>query len=172
MISYREVRHDDRHLVADLCLLLQDAVARGASVGFLHPLRLHAAAEYWHGALRGLGRAQRMWVALHGARVVGSVQLALCERENARHRAEVQKLLVLGGSRRQGIASRLLEHVDAAADEDARTLLVLDTAAGCPAERLYQTRGWRRAGEIPDFAREAGGGLAPTVFYYKRRGGD
>ena len=170
MISFREVLPHDTALIADLCLLLQDSVARGASVGFLHPVRLHAAAEYWHGVMRTLGPAQRMWVAQHGTRAVGSVQLALCERENGRHRAEVQKLLVLGGYRRQGIASRLLEHVDAAADEDARTLLVLDTAAGCPAERLYHARGWTRAGEIPDFAREADGGLVPTVVYYRRRG--
>ncbi|KGM54063.1 hypothetical protein N800_05675 [Lysobacter daejeonensis GH1-9] len=171
MISYREVRRDDTPLIADLCLLLQDSVARGASVGFLHPLRLHTAAEYWHGTLRTLGRMQRMWVAQHGTRTVGTVQLVLCERENARHRGEVQKLLVLAGYRRRGIASRLLDQVDACADAEARTLLVLDTAAGSPAERLYQARGWARAGAIPDFAREPAGGLTPTVLYYRRREG-
>lgn len=169
MISYREVRRDDTALIADLCLLLQDSVSRGASVGFLHPLRLHLAAEYWHGVLRALGAAQRMWVAQHGTRAVGTVQLALCERENGRHRAEVQKLMVLGGYRRQGIASRLLDHVDACAENEARTLLVLDTAAGSPAEQLYQARGWARAGMIPDFARESAGGLVPTVLYYRTR---
>lgn len=169
MISYREVRREDTPLIADLCLLLQDSVARGASVGFLRPLRLHTAAEYWHGALQTLGRAQRMWVAQHGTRTVGTVQLALCERENARHRGEVQKLLVLAGYRRRGIASRLLDQVDACAEAEARTLLVLDTAAGSPAERLYQARGWARAGTIPDFAREPAGGLTPTVLYYRLR---
>lgn len=167
MISYREARRDDNALIADLCLLLQDSVARGASVGFLHPLRLHMAAEYWHGVLRALGSAQRMWVAQHGTRAVGTVQLALSERENGRHRAEVQKLMVLGGYRRQGIASRLLDQVDACARDQARTLLVLDTAEGSPAEQLYQARGWVRAGAIPEFARGVDGGLVPTVLYYR-----
>ena len=170
MISYREVHSGDTGLVADLCLLLQDNVARGASVGFLNPLRLHVAAEYWHGALRTLGRSQRMWVALHGERAVGTVQLALCERENGQHRAEVQKLMVLGGYRRRGIASRLLDLVDACADAEGRTLLVLDTAAGSSAEHLYQARGWDRAGAIPSFAREPDGALAPTVLYFHCRG--
>ncbi|GAB3746754.1 GNAT family N-acetyltransferase [Lysobacter olei] len=167
MISFREVLPHDTALIADLCLLLQDSVARGASVGFLHPVRLHSAAEYWHGVMRTLGPAQRMWVAQHGTRAVGSVQLALCERENGRHRAEVQKLLVLGGYRRQGIGSRLLDLVDACAEAEARTLLVLDTEAGSEAEQLYQARGWVRAGAIPGYARGPQGAMAPTALYFR-----
>jgi acetyltransferase len=41
-------------------------------------------------------------VALPVDRVVGSVQLELPSKSNARHRAELQKLLVLRTARRQG----------------------------------------------------------------------
>jgi hypothetical protein len=61
-----------------------------------------------------------------------------------------------------------------AAEECARaerlTLLLLDTCKGGAAERLYQSLGWERVGEVPDFALNPDGSWCTTVFFYKALG--
>lgn len=151
-----------------LCALLVDAVSGGASVGFLAPLDHARARHYWSGVLADLGPALGLWVAEIDGRVVGSVQFTASTRENGRHRAEVQKLFVLRCHRGRGIATRLMAALEAAARQDARTLLVLDTEAGSGAEAFYVRHGWQRVGEIPDYAADPAGALHPTALYYKR----
>jgi hypothetical protein len=52
---------------------------------------------------------------------------------------------------------------------DARkTLLVLDTASGGDAARLYARMGWVRVGSIPDYALWPDGRLCDTTIFYKR----
>lgn len=51
------------------------------------------------------------------------------------------------------------------------TLLHLDTGTGSPAEHLYRSAGWTRAGTIPDYALSPAGELRSTTLYYKRLGG-
>ena len=46
-------------------------------------------------------------------------------------------------------------------------LLVLDTLSGSGAEAVYQHFGWKRAGEIPNYAASPDGQLHPTVYYFK-----
>jgi hypothetical protein len=48
-----------------------------------------------------------------------------------------------------------------------RTLLVLDTKQGDNAEFLYPKLGYQRAGSIPNFAMNSGGGFGATVIFYK-----
>lgn len=60
----------------------------------------------------------------------------------------MQKLLVLRGHRGNGIATAMLRAADEYAAANGRTLLVLDTIAGSPAESVYRRLGWRKAGEI------------------------
>jgi ribosomal protein S18 acetylase RimI-like enzyme len=95
------------------------------------------------------------------------VQLALATKENGRHRAEVQKLLVHTRFRRRGIARSLMSAVEKAALRMGRTLLVLDTEEGSPAERPYEKCGYARAGIIPQYARSAEGSLISTVIFYR-----
>jgi hypothetical protein len=53
-----------------------------------------------------------------------------------------------------------------------RTLLLLDTEPGSVAELLYRHMGWRRVGEIPEFAmRPDASGLRPSALWYKRLSG-
>jgi ribosomal protein S18 acetylase RimI-like enzyme len=78
------------------------------------------------------------------------------------------KRLVHRSVRRQGIAERLMQKVEQLAREQARSLLVLDTRQGDPAELLYQKLGYTVAGVIPGYARSPNGELDATVFYYKR----
>src|SRR5205807_2728357 len=134
------------------------------SIGFLPPLENDEAQAYWAGVIAELARgALLLLVAQQAGAVVGTVQLALAQRPNARHRAEVQKLLVHTRARRQGIGQALLAAADDMARQAGRTLLVLDTRAGDPSELLYLKHGYTRAGAIPQYARSASGELHATA---------
>ena len=152
----------------DLIELLQDAVESGASVGFLPPVNREDASAYWRGIFHEIATGKRLVLgAIEGTRLVGSAQLELASKPNALHRAEVQRVLVHRSSRRQGIAEQLMRRVEELARERGRTLLVLDTREGDPAELLYRKLGYTAAGVIPGYARSADGALDGSVFYYK-----
>jgi ribosomal protein S18 acetylase RimI-like enzyme len=155
-------------ILADLVTLLQDAVAGGASIGFLPPLSEEEARAYWTSVLEDLAQKKRvLLIARHSTRVVGTVQLELATRPNAQHRAEVQKLCVLQQERQRGIGRLLMETVEPIARERGRTLLVLDTRLGDEAERLYRKAGYVAVGSIPSYARSATGTLEATIIFYK-----
>ena len=165
--AVREVRTVEPALVAGLCELLQDSVHGGASVGFLAPLARETAEQYWSDVFDTLGERLRLWVAEEHGSVVGCVQLAPCTKDNGRHRAELQKLLVHGNHRGRGIASALMAVAEEAAIRSRISLLVLDTLQGSAANGVYAHLGWTRAGEIPRYAASPDGELHPTVYYYK-----
>jgi acetyltransferase len=151
-----------------LVALLQDAVDSGASLGFVPPLDAAEAGAYWDGVIAGLaGGDRRLCVAREGGSVVGSVQLELASRPNARHRAEVTKLMVHRIARGHGLGRALMRAVEDEARRLGRTTLFLDTRQGDPAERLYQGLGWVFAGAIPRYARSADGTLHTTAIYYR-----
>jgi ribosomal protein S18 acetylase RimI-like enzyme len=149
--------------------LLDDAVASGASIGFLAPLDAEEAAAYWRGVADDLDSGSRLLLAAReGDTLAGTVQLELAGRPNAAHRAEVQKLIVLTSVRKQGIGWQLMEELERGAREMGRTLLVLDTRQGDAAERLYRRLGYQEAGVIPGYARSSLGTLDGTVYFYKQ----
>jgi acetyltransferase len=150
--------------------LLIDAVDSGASVGFLAPLQLNDAIDYWQKVRRTLGNGVVLLGAFVDGRLVGSVQLALATQANAAHRAEVQKLFVLREFQKRGIAAQLMAMLEDKAKERGRALLVLDTRLGDTAERLYSRIGYQRVGVIPEFAMSSDGRLDGTVIFYKRVG--
>jgi len=168
MISIRRVDPSEHRLRPDLCALLKDTVHGGGSIGFLAPLSDERANTYWDDVWGELASGKvLLLVAEEGGRIVGTIQLAPCRKENAPHRAEVQKLFVLGTHRGRGISRALLGEVESVARSAGHTTLVLDTEAGSVAEAGYQHLGWQRAGEIPAYARTPSGKLHPTVYYYK-----
>ncbi len=151
-----------------LITLLQDAVASGASLGFLPPLSEEEAREYWLAVFEDVAQQQRvLLIARHSAQVAGAVQLELATKPNARHRAEVQKLFVLQQERKRGIGRLLMEGIESTAREHGRTLLVLDTRLGDNAERLYRKLCYTEAGIIPSYAQNAAGVLEATIIFYK-----
>jgi GNAT superfamily N-acetyltransferase len=155
-------------LLEQMVTLLQDVVDGGASVGFLPPLSKQEAETYWLGVRSAIqGPHKLLWVALEGGKVTGTVQLNLEGRANGLHRAEVAKLMTHSAHRRKGIATALMEAVEAEARRLGRTTLVLDTLEGQGAERLYLSLGWQRAGVIPQYVRWQGGKLYGTVVMYK-----
>ena len=163
----RQVMVPEASLIAPLSDLLIDAVHNGASVGFLVPLAQQSAETYWRQVFASLGDGLVLWVAEVSGKVVGTVQIAPCLKENGRHRAEVQKLLVHSSHRGQGIAGRLMAQAEAFARSAGITLLVLDTQAGSVAEIVYQHLGWQKAGEVPNYAASPDGRLHATAYYFK-----
>jgi GNAT superfamily N-acetyltransferase len=161
-----------RAALAQLVELLRDVVHDGASVGFLRPLADDVAERYWREVLRDVSDGSKMlFVAIREGAIVGSAQLALCMRPNGLHRAEVQKLLVHTRARRRHVGTALMAAIDCEARAARRTLLVLDTEPGKPAETMYTRLGWTRVGEIPDFARSPEGEMRGTAFFYRRLDG-
>jgi ribosomal protein S18 acetylase RimI-like enzyme len=154
----------DADALPQLTDLLIAVVAEGASVGFLPPLARVDAQRYWSGVL---GPDTVLLVAEREGRIVGTAQLHLASQANARHRAEVAKVLVDPGARRQGIGRALMQRIEEMARQAGRTLLILDTRAGDVSNGLYRSLGYVEVGEIPRYARSADGQLAATVIYYK-----
>jgi len=171
-VVVRRVAAGELSLIEPLGRLLADAVHSGASVGFLAPVERATADRYWQGVFAAMraGDDLLLWVAELEGEVVGSVQLALCPKENGPHRAEVQKLFVHRTARGKGLSTQLMQAVEAEARSRHRSLLVLDTLLGSHAENVYRHLGWSRAGEIPDFATSPDGELFPTVYYFKQLG--
>ncbi len=148
--------------------LLIDAVSHGASLGFLQDLNPTEAGAYWCEVRAAMqSEARLLWLAEHDGRVVGTVQLDLCQKKNGVNRAEIQKMLVHSGARRQGIAHALIQAVEAAALTLRRGLLYLDTEAGSEGEPFYQACGYIHAGGLPEYACSPQGVWRANAIYYK-----
>jgi len=157
-----------RPLLPKLAALLQDSVHSGSSVGFLPPLTFETAEDYWLETLNEVALGKRiLLVSSEAGDVTGTVQLALAGKQNASHRAEVQKLLVHTDFRHRGIARALMSAAEESARASRRTLLVLDTEQGSFAEKLYEKCEYLRAGVIPQYALSADGSFISTVLFYK-----
>jgi len=148
--------------------LLTETVNSGASIGWIPPLDAADAENYWRSRTAEISVGSRiLLLAWEGETLVGSAQLALEQRENGNHRAEVQKVMVHSAFRRRGIGRALMLALETFAIEKNRSLLFLDTRQGDPSEALYSSMGYVRAGAIPNYARSQNGDLEATVFYYK-----
>jgi ribosomal protein S18 acetylase RimI-like enzyme len=156
--------------LAALHALLHDAVDSGASVGFSLPLTAAEVATYWAGVFTGVTSGSRVLLVARDdhAHIVGTVQLELAQKSNARHRCEVQKLLVHRSHRGRRLGFSLMHAAEHAARAAHRTLLYLDTSATGNALKLYDHCGYTRAGIIPHYATDPDGTLIDTVIYYKQ----
>jgi GNAT superfamily N-acetyltransferase len=151
--------------------LMADTVDGGASIGFLGPLDHAEATAWWKERAAGVAAGSlAIWAAHDGERVLGTVSLAFPDKPNSRHRAELVKLMVHRDARGRGLGRRLLATAEEAAVAVGVTLLHLDTETDSPAEHLYTTAGWTRAGVIPDYAADPAGVLRPTTLYFKQLG--
>jgi GNAT superfamily N-acetyltransferase len=166
----RQAEHSPS-LVEGLADVLIDCVEGGASVSFMVPLARDKALAFWDHALGSAVRGERIVLVAEereSGRVVGTVQVILAMPDNQPHRGEIAKMLVHRGARRQGLGGDLMRAAVAAAQTAGKTLLVLDTATGGDAERLYARLGWKRCGAIPDYALLPHGGLCGTTLFYRR----
>lgn len=149
--------------------LLIEAVAHGGSVSFMHPLPPEAANKFWDNALDAASRGDRVILgAFDGDLLVGTLTLVLDVSQNQPHRAELVKMITRISHRGRGVATALLRKIEQIAVERRRWLLVLDTASDGGAAPLYESIGFKLAGEIPDYAYKPQGGLSGTKIYWKR----
>jgi GNAT superfamily N-acetyltransferase len=156
-----------RRRIPELALVLQDCVAKGASVSFMNPFSLAEAIGYFTDISKSVARQEIiLFAAIEKGRAVATVQLHPTWKPNQPHRAEIAKMLVHSAHRKQGIGQKLLETAEIEAKKRGYTLLTLDTASG-EAERLYTRVGYIKAGAIPNYALWPDGGYCDTVFYYK-----
>jgi acetyltransferase len=148
--------------------LLLDAVAHGASVGFVMPLAEAQADAYWRTVIEAVEDGSRiLLVGWRDHAMAGTVQLDLCMKPNGSNRAEVQKLLVHSAARRDGVATSLMGAAEMQALALRRGLLFLDTEAGSDAEALYARLGYTRVGELPEYCATPGGAWRATAIWYK-----
>jgi ribosomal protein S18 acetylase RimI-like enzyme len=151
--------------IADLCEMTRRVVRSGASIGWMRPPDETEAVAYWRRAIRP---GNHLLLARENGHVVGTAQLELATRENGRHRAEVNKVLVHPDHQRKGIGLRLMRALDQIAVREGRTLLHLDTNSDDVALGLYRKAGYTEAGQIPDWAASpADNQLHGTTFFYK-----
>lgn len=156
-----------RHVDA-LAGVLLDCVQGGASVSFMASLSKAEAESYFEKVGDGVQNADRILLAAFiDSTLVGTVQILLRTPPNQPHRADVAKLLVARSARGQGVGKRLMEHAEDMSRAAGKTLLVLDTATGGSAERLYARLGWTRVGVIPKYALYPDGTWCDTTIFWK-----
>jgi GNAT superfamily N-acetyltransferase len=151
-----------------LAAVLADCVAGGASVSYMAPFSQEQAREAFAVWADEVERNRRLLLAAFlDDTIVGTVQVVFGTPPNQPHRADVAKLLVHRSARRRGVAQLLMEHAEAEARSEGRTLLVLDTVTGDDAERLYTRLGWTRVGVIPNYALYPDGRPCDTTVFWK-----
>lgn len=158
-----------RAAIPALSEVLCDCVEGGASVGFMQPYGIADAGRYWCDVVDAVERGTTLlFVAELENEIVGTVQVGFVQMANQPHRGDLKKLLIHRRARGKGIARFLMAAAESEAAKCGRTLLVLDTATGSPAEAIYPRLGWIRCGVIPDYAMWPGGGYCDTTLFYKR----
>ena len=155
-------------LLPALVDLLRESVNGGASLGFLPPLTHGECRRYWQSLRAELRGGSRLLFAAYGSdRLVGSGQLALPSWPNARHRAELNKLVVAAALRGHGIGRRLVQAMHDTAWQRGRTLLLLNARRGDPAETFYKRLGYREVGVIPGYSVGSAGEAYDNVAMYR-----
>jgi GNAT superfamily N-acetyltransferase len=151
-----------------LASVLFDCVDGGASVSFMTPFAPDDARTVFEGYADEVEAGRRLLLAaFDGDEVVGTVQLIYATPPNQPHRGDIAKLLVRRSARNRGIGRLLMEHAEREARAEGRTLLVLDTVTGDPAERLYERTGWTKVGVIPNYALYPDGRPCDTTVFFK-----
>ena len=159
---------EGRQYLGALAYVLLDCVEGGASVSFMASLSKADAESFFEKVLEEVQHGNRILLAAFiDSELVGTVQILTAMPPNQPHRADVAKLLVLRSARGQGVGSRLMKHVEEASRLAGKTLLVLDTATGDLAERLYMRLGWTRVGVIPRYALYPDGTWCDTTIFWK-----
>jgi ribosomal protein S18 acetylase RimI-like enzyme len=157
-----------------LAEILQACVHAGASIGFVMPFERSEARAYWMDRVVAPHAAggKLVLIAALGGSIAGTAQLDLDSMPSKRHHAEVSKVLVDPAFRRAGVARALMQEIERHAAKEGRWLLTLDTA-GDAAEALYRSLGYKFAGAIPNYARNAFEESydATRVMYKDLRGG-
>jgi GNAT superfamily N-acetyltransferase len=160
-----------RERLSELAEVLVDCVEGGASVSFMLPFSKSEAEEFFLTIADAVEAGDRVLLgAFENNRLVGTVQVLTAMPPNQPHRAEIAKLLVHRSARGSGVGRSLMVEAESQALLAGKTLLVLDTATGDNAERLYARLNWVKAGVIPQYALFPDGRLTATTIFWKEIG--
>ncbi len=169
MIDIRPIPADDlAGRASALAELLVEATNDGASLGFLAPLAHQDARAYWLSLEHELRMGSRLLLgAFRDGVLVGAGQLFLPTFPNARHRAEIHKLLVAGSLRGQRVGTLLMMALHDAARTKKRRLILLHARRGDPAEAFYRRAGYLASGVIPGYSLGPGSRRFDDVAFYQ-----
>ena len=169
MIELRTLDAQDvRAHIPELSTVLISCVQGGASVGFMAGISKRQATEFFENVSESVRRNERILLAAFINRdLVGAVQVVTSMPDNQPHRAEISKLLVAGSARGRGVGTALMRRAEELSRVAGKTLLVLDTATGSDAERLYQRMGWTRVGVTPNYSLLPNGVFCGTTIFWK-----
>jgi GNAT superfamily N-acetyltransferase len=118
--------------------------------------------------LEDVARGDRVvLLATENRTVVGCAQLLLSSRINARHRAEVQKLLVHSQHQKRGLGRALLQAIEKVAVQKGRSLVLADARVGGPGEQLFLHSGYTKVGVIPRYQRGPDGHFDSTAIFFR-----
>jgi GNAT superfamily N-acetyltransferase len=155
-------------ILPELVELFTETVNSGSPLGFLAPITHTTARSYWVSLIPELEAGSRLLlIAFDGDTLVGSGQLALSQRHNSPHRAELQKLFVGLASRGQGVGRTLVHALHAAARQHGRTLILLSTRHQEPAEKFYKSLGYVEVGVVPGWTIDRAGNRYDHVELYR-----
>ncbi|KAF5361421.1 hypothetical protein D9758_006217 [Tetrapyrgos nigripes] len=176
--------------IPGLAALLKEVVDENIPLNFCQPFSLKDAEAWWGDLQKGVDAGTEIVILAHkhaddldqhekqsgesentwsGRRLVGCVILYLAQKTNAFHRGEIGKLLVTKEERGSGVGKRLMDCLEDQARKHGRTILVLDTETGSPAEKFYDRTGWIKVGDLPDVVYLPDkSALSSCTFYYKR----
>ena len=158
-------------VIRDLVHVFKDTVNNGSPLGFMPPITLETARDYWLSNLPQIQAGSRiLLVATYEGSVVGSAQLELSQRTNSLHRADVQRVFVARALRGQGVGGALMEAIEDAARTHGRTLLTLNTRNNEPAHAWYKSLGYTDVGVIPGWTIGPNGERYDHVTMYKELG--
>ncbi|MFT6659719.1 GNAT family N-acetyltransferase [Maritalea sp.] len=158
-------------LLPDLVETLKRTVEADGAVGFVAPLADDAAAAFWQQNIKQaiVSGDRIMIVAVEEGKLAGTGQLIVGMPNNQPHRAEISKLMVHPDFRRRGVARQIMAELEGEATQLGRTLITLDTRTGDSAEPLYLSLGYKTAGTIPNYAKNAiGDDFHATTYMYKQ----
>lgn len=153
--------------IKSLVYLLKDAVANNYSVGFMQNSTEADFEKFWLDEIARCDSENGIFLACAGDEVFGSVIVTRELRANGKHRAEFRKLLVHSKAQKMGIGTALEKLATNYAKDIGLKLLYLDSATSYLIDGIYERWGWKRSGEIPNFAKNPDGSLVSTWFFYK-----
>ncbi|KAK5578326.1 hypothetical protein RB653_007996 [Dictyostelium firmibasis] len=161
----------DDSIKEQLVNLLIDGVESKAAIGFVYPLSREKAIEFWDKVNQELKVGTKILLVskIEGS-IVGTIQCSWTNTySNAKHRCEIQKLIVHTTHRKKGIAKLLLKEIEKYSLSIGKELLILDTRSGDPVTyNLYKSIGYIEVGSIPYFASESNvGEYSGTTIFYK-----
>jgi acetyltransferase len=147
----RQILHTELDdLLPPLVELLRETVNGGSSMGFMPPISYEDGRDYWLSLRPAMQAGTRIVLAAFAEnRLVGTGQLALSPWANSPHRAELQKLFVATAVRGRGVGRSLMIALHDAARQHGRSLVLLNTRHGGPAENFYKGLGYKEVGVIP-----------------------